>query len=91
MSDELLLYLRKLHEELSANPKLDSATIESLRVLSEDIRKVTQQGCEDEPSEEGVQNITSQLGKYVEQFEVQHPKLTNILSTLAERLADMGI
>jgi Domain of unknown function (DUF4404) len=35
--------------------------------------------------------LADRMRSLIDDFEVQHPQLTNILSTIAERLSDMGI
>ncbi|MFN7292796.1 MAG: DUF4404 family protein [Pirellula sp.] len=37
------------------------------------------------------QSLSKRLEGLVDEFEIQHPRLTNIVSQIAERLADMGI
>jgi hypothetical protein len=37
------------------------------------------------------ETLSSRVQSFVDEFEIQHPQLTKTLSTIAERLADMGI
>jgi hypothetical protein len=94
MSEELAKTLRQLHVELTNLPRLDAATLDSLRTLAGDIQKVidsqTQEDA-DEPSDANAGTLSERIEALVNDFEAHHPQLTKTLSMIAERLSDMGI
>jgi len=94
MADDLATTLMNLHKELSQNPKLEPKTLEALRLLVGDIQRVVDSQCgedAEEPSQPSDQTLGERLTAIIEGFEKEHPQLTQTLSMVAERLADMGI
>jgi hypothetical protein len=93
--NDLRRTLEQLHLDLSQNPNLDSSTVQSLRTLAEDIQKVLERASSDGEvlASDEVENTTlaDRMRGLIADFEVQHPQLTSTLSTIAERLSDMGI
>jgi hypothetical protein len=97
MTEGLGEILKRLHSELSGQPRLDPGTVESLRVLAADIERAlaaqphasNTAGTESAPIAEG--SLSSRVASVLEDFEAHHPQLTKTLSMIAERLADMGI
>ncbi|XZE21645.1 DUF4404 family protein [Pirellulaceae bacterium SH449] len=87
--DDLKQQLEHLHSELQNTENLDPATVEALKVLASDISMHLERAEQAPPDADG--SISSRLKTMVEDFEMQHPRLTTIVSQLAERLADMGI
>jgi hypothetical protein len=88
--EDLKQHLQSLHAELQSSQAMDPATLEALRIVAEDIRvhlESAGQAATTPPS----QSLSKRLEGLVDEFEVQHPRLTNIVSQIAERLADMGI
>jgi hypothetical protein len=90
MSDELSEAMGRLHQELAQNPQLDASKIESLRALASEIQHAIGEQ-ETEASRLSEARFSSRIQEYIEALESQHPKLTQTLSMIAERLADMGI
>ncbi|MCU0719884.1 MAG: DUF4404 family protein [Pirellula sp.] len=88
--EDLKEHLRSLHEELQSSPALDPATLEALQVVAEDIR-VHLESAGNVGMATASPSLSTRLEGLVNEFEVQHPRLTNIVSQIAERLADMGI
>jgi hypothetical protein len=88
--EDLKEHLRSLHEELQSSQALDPATLEALQVVAEDIR-VRLESAGDVGIAATSPSLSTRLEGLVNEFEVQHPRLTNIVSQIAERLADMGI
>jgi hypothetical protein len=95
--EDLKQHLESLHKELQGSQALDPATLEALKLVAQDIRFRLESADENLESvgEAGVQSESQSLSKrlegLVEEFEMQHPRLTNIVSQIVERLADMGI
>lgn len=97
MSEGLGEILKRLHSELSGQPRLDPGTVESLRVLAADIERALAaqsqppqpSGPDSTPSPD--ESLSSRVTGLLEDFEAHHPQLTKTLSMIAERLADMGI
>jgi hypothetical protein len=87
--DDLKLQLEHLHSELQNTECLDPSTVEALKVLAADISAHLERAEQTLAAADG--SISSRLKTMVEDFEMQHPRLTTIVSQLAERLADMGI
>lgn len=88
--EDLKQHLQSLHMELQSNQAMDPATLEALRIVAEDIRAHLESAGQvgTTPSS---QSLSKRLEGMVNEFEVQHPRLTSIVSQIAERLADMGI
>jgi hypothetical protein len=96
MTNGLAEVLKRLHEELSEHPRLDTGTVESLKALATEIQLAIDSqahGDESESSEDELtdERLSSRVQQAIEDFEAQHPQLTKTLSMIAERLADMGI
>jgi hypothetical protein len=95
--EDLKQHLESLHKELQGSQALDPATLQALKLVAEDIRLRLEGADEnlENAGEAGVQSESQSLSKrlegIVEEFEMQHPRLTNIVSQIVERLADMGI
>ncbi|MFO0011593.1 MAG: DUF4404 family protein [Planctomycetota bacterium] len=95
MTDDLNDLVRRLRAELMENPRFDGATAESLERLAAEIhgaiggRAGDGASVQDEINDAG--SLSGRVRGYIEQFEADHPQLTQTLSVLAERLADMGI
>jgi Domain of unknown function (DUF4404) len=99
MPSHLKEILAELHAELTRHPTLDAGTKESLRKVAGEITLA----LEGEAAEENAESVkgdaeriesetlSSRVQSFVDEFELQHPQLTKTLSTIAERLADMGI
>jgi hypothetical protein len=86
---DLSAQLERLHQELALHPQLDAKSIESLRLIAQDIQEVLARSDAQTPSTNA--NLADRVRDLVADFEQRHPQLTNTLSTIAERLSDMGI
>jgi hypothetical protein len=91
MADELSDAMNKLHQELVEHPRLDASKIESLKALMADIQQVIDEQSSEQLGASDSGTLSSRIQDYVEEFEASYPKLTQTLSMIAERLADMGI
>lgn len=88
----LAAILIQLHEELQRTQKLDDADRLAMHDLLGELQSVlernddaTTQESSDAPS------ISKRLEDSILSFEAHHPKLTSILTQIADRLADIGI
>lgn len=88
--EDLKQHLQALHNELQSSKSLDPSTLEALKILAEDIRVHIDNSQHAVPSASN-SSLSDRLEGLLNDFEVQHPRLTNIISQIAERLADMGI
>lgn len=92
MADELNDLVRKLQDELAQTPRLGKTVAESLEKLAVEIHKKVAERSDSTASEAtGDASLSGQVQSMVENFETQHPRLTQLLSVISERLADMGI
>ncbi|MFN7875042.1 MAG: DUF4404 family protein [Pirellula sp.] len=95
--EDLKQHLQSLHVELQGSQSLDPSTLEALKLVAEDIRIRLESVSEGSESagEVGGQSespsLSQRLEGLIDEFEIQHPRLTNIVSQIVERLADMGI
>ena len=84
--------LDELHVELAGHPALDAVTRDALRKVVGEIALALEEGAtEKAPDSTKSLGLSSRVQSFVDEFELQHPQLTKTLSTIAERLADMGI
>jgi hypothetical protein len=92
MAEELIDLVRKLQVELAETPRLGKAAAESLEKLAVEIHQKVAARSDSSTSEAtGEASLSGQVQSMVDNFEMQHPRLTQILSVISERLADMGI
>ncbi len=93
MSTQLQHLLENLHEELNKHPNLDPRTLDSLKVLSEDIAQALTRKTEtsEDESVEASDSLSTRIQDWITDFEIRYPQLTKAISTFAEGLADMGI
>ncbi|MEQ1824728.1 MAG: DUF4404 family protein [Pirellula sp.] len=90
--NDLPATLEQLHLQLAQHPQLDEQSIQSLRVLAQDIENVLNQADgQSDKTQNADMSLADRMRNLISDFEVQHPQLTNTLSTIAERLSDMGI
>ena len=80
--------LDSLHKQLASLPALTPQNIENLKAIAAEIQATLEKQS---PSTDNSPTLSSRISLIVEDFENNHPQLTQTLSTLAERLADMGI
>lgn len=78
--------LSKLHEDLAAEPPLDTETAALLRDLVADIEKLL--AHRDEASRD---TLVARLADATADFENSHPRLTATVGQLADALSGMGI
>ncbi|MDX1927544.1 MAG: DUF4404 family protein [Pirellulaceae bacterium] len=89
-TEELSQTLRKLHEELSANPALDQSTINSLKSLLGEIQVAIDRAASEDSLQPALP-ITERIQSAITAFEARHPSLTLSLSKIADGLSAMGI
>jgi len=80
--------LDSLHKQLASLPSLTPQNIDDLKAIAAEIQTTLEKQS---PSTGNSPTLSSRISLLVEDFETNHPQLTQTLSTLAERLADMGI
>jgi ABC-type transporter Mla subunit MlaD len=80
--------LDSLHKQLASLPALTPQNIDDLKAIVTEIQSTLEKQS---PTTDNSPTLSSRLNLLVEDFEKNHPQLTQTLSTLAERLADMGI
>lgn len=92
MTRHLKEVLDELHVELAGHPALDAVTRDALRKVVSEITMALDEG-ENAKNLDSTKSLglSSRVQSFVDEFELQHPQLTKTLSTIAERLADMGI
>lgn len=86
--EELIARLTALHQELSQVERANPETLESLRVLTKDLERLT--GHQQEVSVEDAEPVTSPLKDLLWKFEAEHPQLSASLGRVADALAAMG-
>lgn len=92
--EELVTTLARLHQELAQTDKLDEQSIRSLQMLAKDIQSVLERSAQTVASGDvhpAETTLSGRIRGMIEDFEVQHPQLSQTLSIIAERLSDMGI
>jgi hypothetical protein len=80
--------LESLHNQLASLSSLTPQNIADLKTIATEIQSTLDKQS---PSTDNSPTLSSRISLIVEDFESNHPQLTQTLSTLAERLADMGI
>ena len=80
--------LDSLHKQLASLPALTPQNIDDLKAIVTEIQSTLEKQS---PTTDNSPTLSSRINLLVEDFEKNHPQLTQTLSTLAERLADMGI
>jgi hypothetical protein len=86
---ELDKLLRKVHDEIQKTRSIDDKGSELLRDLEGDIRTLLERS-----QETPVQvhpSITQRLELAVTEFEITHPHLTTLISSLLDSLSSAGI
>jgi hypothetical protein len=96
-AQDLARIVDSLHQSLTETSTLDESTVTKLRGVIVEIQHVLDQNAGNpsaslaEADRGGVSRLSDRLQELVNDFEIQHPQLTNNLSLIAERLSDMGI
>ena len=95
---ELLMQLRELNEELAlinerlaTEDRVDDETIDALGQFVTDIGELVDQTSEKLVDEEPMKEQHQGIADRIEQFESEHPQVTNFLNRLADMLGMMGI
>lgn len=93
-NESLSQALDRLNQELREAPQLDEDTAKSLQYLIEGIHATLQKekdGSSAAISANPSENVVNDAQGFITQFELSHPRLTNALSQVIDRLSDMGI
>ena len=91
MPENISDLVQKLHVALSEHPRLDPSTEEALGSLAKDIRDSLSAESEKGAEFAASETLSGRILSFLESYEAQNPKITQTLSMIAERLADMGI
>ncbi|MEL7500228.1 MAG: DUF4404 family protein [Planctomycetota bacterium] len=93
---DLLVRLRDLHEELSSinfdvggEGEVDEETIDALGELTTDIGRLIDQARQGE--QEIQDNEHHDILERIQEFDVNHPRVSSFLSQITDLLAMMGI
>ncbi len=78
--------LSKLHQELAAEPTLDSETTDQLKTVLADI-----EGLLAASEAEGHESLVERLSEATSDFETSHPRLSAAVAQLADALSGMGL
>jgi len=79
--------LNELHAELAAATELDPGLRRSLREVADDIEKLLDEA---EPDTD-TGDLQDRVQQATVEFEAEHPRLSGILSDLADTLTKLGI
>lgn len=85
MTDKLDALLEQVHAELQKVDEVDADSLKLLQELQQDV-----QGLLDKTEME-TPTVLAQMQKAVQQFEVDHPALTALISELSTVLSNAGI
>jgi hypothetical protein len=91
MPESIIDLVQQLHVALSEHPRLDPSTEEALGRLAKDIRDSLSAESGDNEESAASETLSGRVLSFLESYEAQNPKVTQTLSMIAERLADMGI
>lgn len=83
---ELQETLAKVHAELAAAESVDDETRNLLTSLTDDIKRLSEEG---DPA--AAEPLGEQVNDLVLQFETEHPRLTAALNQVSAALANLGI
>jgi hypothetical protein len=81
--------LQQLHTDLSQADRVDPATLQELRVVTDDINRLLDEKTETTPDD--VDPVTRGLKNLLLKFEAEHPQLSARIGEVADALAGMGI
>ncbi len=86
MTDKKLdALLEQVHAELQKVNKVDADSLKLLQDIDQDVQSLLKKSDVETPS------ILERMQKAVEQFEVEHPTLTTLLSEVSTILSNAGI
>jgi ElaB/YqjD/DUF883 family membrane-anchored ribosome-binding protein len=86
---QLVDTLQHLHTELSQADRVDPATLQELRAVTDDINRLLDEKAD--PSQDDVDPVTRGLKNLLLKFESEHPQLSARIGEVADALAAMGI
>ena len=86
MTDKLDALLEQVHAELQKVDKVDADSLKLLQDLEQDVQSLLKKADAIETP-----SIQERIQKAVEQFEVEHPTLTTLLSEISTILSNAGI
>ena len=86
MTDKLDALLEQVHAELQKVDKVDADSLKLLQDLEQDVQSLLKKAYAIETP-----SIQERIQKAVEQFEVEHPTLTTLLSEISTILSNAGI
>ena len=86
MTDKLDTLLEQVHAELQKVDKVDADSLKLLQDLEQDVQSLLKKADAIETP-----SIQERMQKAVEQFEVEHPTLTTLLSEISTILSNAGI
>ncbi len=82
--------LATLHKELEASEQLEEADREALLQTMREIREALhRENAESKPASGGP--LSKRISALIEDFETSHPRFAEILSSVSESLANLGI
>jgi hypothetical protein len=81
--------LTALHDELEAGHEIGADDRQALLKAAHEIQEALAGGGEREPSEGGA--LSGRVSSLIEGFETSHPKFADILRSVSEALANLGI
>ena len=86
MTDKLDALLEQVHAELQKVDKVDADSLKLLQDLEQDVQSLLKKADAIETP-----SIQERIQKAVEQFEVEHPIFTTLLSEISTILSNAGI
>lgn len=81
--------LGALHEELEAGHEIGADERQALLQAAQEIQDALAQG--DAPSEPPEEPLSGRVSTLIEDFETSHPRFAEILRSVSEALANLGI
>lgn len=85
MNEKLNALLEQVHAELQKVEQVDSEKLKLLQTLEQDVQALLRKTEVETPS------ILKRMQNAVDQFEVEHPTLTTLLSEVSTILSNAGI
>ena len=85
MTEKLDALLEQVHAELQKVEQVDEEKLKLLQTLEQDVQALLRKSEVESPS------ILERMQKAIDQFEVEHPTLTTLLSEVSTVLSNAGI
>jgi len=85
MTEKLDALLEQVHAELQKVEQVDEEKLKLLQTLEQDVQALLRKSEVETPS------ILERMQKAIDQFEVEHPTLTTLLSEVSTVLSNAGI